>query len=116
MGAGCVCNLRVNPQSHKEGNFATNDFRLLSLSKNNMNDFKFLFNRISGTSDKISVHEAMVGVDTCQSSFVEKIFCTMSKSPNGCLDFEQFVFAVWNFCSLSFDMMGKIFVVAIPLL
>jgi hypothetical protein len=109
MGATCSSKLKVCPQHENKEKIPLlmKEFRLLSFSKNNVNDLFVLFNLISGSFDETSVHEALVWFDTCQSLFVEKIFGTMCK-PNGCFDFEHFVFAVWSFCSFSFVMLGKL--------
>jgi Ca2+-binding EF-hand superfamily protein len=106
MGATCSSDSKVMPLFDKEV-FNFSKFRLLALSKNNVNDLYILFGRICGTSNEISVHDALVAVNAFQSPFVEKIFDTMRKA-NGLLDFEHFVLAIWSFCSLSFDMMGNI--------
>jgi hypothetical protein len=103
MGIAGSCGAKVKPQFDE---LWLDDFKQLSLTKSDVKKFYALFDKVSYGSKQINTYMALMALDINQTNFTVKIFAEMCNR-NGHLDFKNFVLEVWNYCSLSFDMLGE---------
>jgi hypothetical protein len=101
------CGSKIRPEFVKDWQ---SDFNLLSLSKDDIRRFQKLFRKVNYDATEINSFVALMAVETDQTSLTAKLFQTHCNKV-GHLNFKQFVLAIWDFCSLNFDMMGKFFTV-----
>ena len=81
-------------------------FKSLGLSAIQIDKFYSTFRAIDGDNGgDIDMHEFYVFFDLEESPFVDRTFGLFDRDDSGKIDFEEFVCAVWNFCTTSTEML-----------
>ena len=79
-------------------------FKKLGLTALTIDKFYSVFRAIDGDNGgEIDMHEFYVFFDLEESPFVDQTFGLFDRDGSGQIDFEEFVTAVWNFCTTPAD-------------
>eukprot|EP00944_MAST-04C_sp_MAST-4C-sp1_P013877 g13877.t1 len=83
---------------------AMETFKKLGLTALTIDKFYSVFRAIDGDNGgEIDMHEFYVFFDLEESPFVDRAFGLFDRDGSGQIDFEEFVTAVWNFCTTPAD-------------
>ena len=83
---------------------ALKTFKSLNLTAIQIDKFYSVFRAIDGDNGgDIDMHEFYVFFDLSETPFVDRTFQLFDRDDSGKIDFEEFVCAVWNFCSTARD-------------
>ncbi len=97
------CGSKIRPEFVKNWQ---SDFSLLSLSPDDIRKLQKVFCKVNYDATEINCFVALIAVEADQTSLTAKLFQTHCNKI-GHMNFKQFVLAIWDFCSLNFDLMGE---------
>jgi len=77
-------------------------FKNMQLSENDVKRLYRVFELVDQDhSNSIALTELMDHIDLPRTVYTEKIFSIFDKDKSGAIDFREFVFSVWNYCTLT---------------
>ena len=94
-----------NSQSMKK-NLA--QYSLLQLSESDIRKLYNIFHGIDeNNGDTVVLVEVLAHINLPHKGFTAKIFSSCTDNDSGTVEFNEFVLALWNFCTLNKGTLGK---------
>lgn len=96
-----------NNESLKEN---LTQYSLLQFSDHDVRKLHNIFRGIDGYGgDIVELVDVLAHTDLPNKGFTAKIFSEFNDNYTGTIDFNEFVLALWNYCTLTKETLGEIF-------